>query len=107
MIKGMHTLFYSDKPDELRTFLRNKLGLGHHDVGEGWLIFDVAEADIGVHPTRQGGTVSGTHAVSFYCDDIHETVAQLRGRGVVFSDEISDQGWGKTIHFEMPGGVKT
>ena len=107
MIRGMHAMFYSNQADALRAFLRDKLGLPANDIGHGWLIFDVKEADIGVHPVEHpGAPKSGTHDVSFYCDDIHATVAELRGRGVVFTDEVSDQGYGLTIHFVMPGDVK-
>ncbi len=107
MIKGVHAMFYSSEAEALRTFLRDKLKLTHTDVGRGWLIFSLPEADLGVHPTdHPGSPPSGTHDISFYCDDIHKTVAELRERGVEFSDEISDQGYGWTIHFTMPGGVK-
>ncbi len=107
MIKGVHAMFYTDKADELRAFLRDKLGMPATDVGGGWLIFDFAEADMGVHPTGHPGSApTGTHNVSFYCDDIKKTVEELRGRGVEFTDEITDQGYGHTIHFVMPGQVK-
>jgi catechol 2,3-dioxygenase-like lactoylglutathione lyase family enzyme len=107
MIRGMHGMFYSSKADELRAFLRDKLKLAHTDVGEGWLIFDVPEADLGVHPTNFPDSLpSGTHYLSFYCDDIETTVAELQGRGVTFDDQISDQGYGRAIHFTMPGEVK-
>ena len=107
MIQGVHALFYSSKPDELRAFLRDKLRLPSSDVGEGWLIFDLPEGDLGVHPTdHEGSPPSGTHDVSFYCDDIEATVAELKGRDVVFDDEITDRGYGLVIHFTMPGDVK-
>ena len=107
MIKGVHAMFYSSEPEALREFLRDKLGLAATDIGRGWLIFDFTEADVGVHPTdAEGGPPSGTHNVSFYCDDIEATVAELRGRGVQFKDEISDQGFATAIHFDMPGGVE-
>lgn len=107
MIKGVHAMFYSSEPEALRAFIRDKLGLAHTDVGGGWLIFDVKEADVGVHPVdHPGSPASGTHNVSFYCDDLEQTVAELRGRGVEFLDAIADQGYATTIHFEMPGGVK-
>jgi hypothetical protein len=38
MIKGVHTMFYTSQPDELRNFIRDKLGLSYTDVGEGWLL---------------------------------------------------------------------
>ncbi len=106
MIKGVHTMFYSSEVEELRAFIRDKLALPATDVGDGWLIFDVPEADMGVHPSSlDDGKPTGTHYVSFYCDDINQTVAELRARGVEFIDEISDVGYGLAIHFTMPGGV--
>ena len=106
MIKGVHTMFYSSQEVELRAFIRDKLGLPTNDVGGGWLIFDIPEADMGCHPANAAdGKPSGTHYVSFYCDDIETTVDELRGRGVEFIDDIADVGYGKAIHFEMPGGV--
>jgi predicted enzyme related to lactoylglutathione lyase len=107
MIKGVHTMFYSSQPDELRAFLRDKLGFPFTDVGEGWLIFDLPEADMGCHPADpdQGGS-PGTHAISFYCDDIHQTVGELRQRGVEFTQEVEDHGYGLVTYFKMPGGVK-
>ena len=65
MIKGAHAMFYS------------------------------SEADMGVHPadpTRAAGEPAGTHDISFYCDDIHATVAELKDRGVVFDGEVADAG---------------
>jgi hypothetical protein len=107
MIKGVHTMFYSSREVELREFIRDKLGLSATDVGGGWLIFDIPEADMGCHPAdASDGKPSGTHYVSFYCDDIKETVSELSERGVEFVDDISDVGYGLAIHFEMPGGVK-
>jgi catechol 2,3-dioxygenase-like lactoylglutathione lyase family enzyme len=107
MIKGVHAMFYSSEADALRDFIKNKLQLPYSDVGEGWLIFDLPEGDVGCHPTDfPGSPPSGTHNVSFYCDDLEKTVAELRGRGVKFDDEISDQGFGLTVNFTMPGNVR-
>jgi predicted enzyme related to lactoylglutathione lyase len=97
-------MFYSSEPEKLRAFLRDKLGFPFTDVGEGWLIFDLPEADMGCHPTEADGPPSGTHYISFYCDDIQKTVAELRERGVEFTDEIRDVGYGLVTHFRMPGG---
>ena len=106
MIKGVHTMFYSSEVEELRAFIRDKLGLPGTDVGGGWLIFDLPEADMGCHPAEAAdGQPPGTHYVSFYCDNINDTVAELRERGVDFLDEVADVGYGLAIHFEMPGGV--
>ena len=104
MIKGVHTMFYSSKPEELRAFIRDKLRFPCTDVGEGWLIFDLPEADMGCHPAEPPeGPSSGTAHISFYCDDIQKTVAELKKRGVEFTGGVVDQGYGLVTHFRMPG----
>src|SRR5258707_15480648 len=87
MIRGVHTMFYTSEPEGLRAFLRDKLGFPATDVGEGWLIFDLPEAEMGCHPADPASAPSGTHNISFYCDDIKKTVAELRKRGVEFTDD--------------------
>ena len=63
MIKGVHTMFYSSEPEALRAFLRDKLGFPFTDVGDGWLIFDLPEADMGCHPAEgKQDAVGGWHA---------------------------------------------
>ena len=107
MIRGLHGLFYSSDAAATRAFLRDALRLPFNDVGEGWLIFDLPEADVGVHPIDDSGEPpANTHDVSFYCDDIHGTVADLRSRGVEFKSEPQDHGYGWVTHFTMPGGVE-
>jgi catechol 2,3-dioxygenase-like lactoylglutathione lyase family enzyme len=104
MIKGVHTMFYTSQPDALRAFIRDKLGFPPTDVGEGWLIFDLPEADMGCHPSEdQEGARSGTHNISFYCDDIQKTVAELKARGVEFTGPVVDRGFGLVTRFKMPG----
>jgi hypothetical protein len=106
-IKGIHGLFYSSKPEELRAFLRDKLKLPFTDTGGGWLIFDFKEGDLGVHPTAPGDeSGSGSHDISFFTDDLAGTVTELKGRGVAFDDEITDRGYGLVTHLTMPGGVR-
>ena len=104
MIKGVHTMFYTSRPEELRVFLRDKLGFPSTDVGGGWLIFDLPEAEMGCHPAEAAdGQRSGTHYISFYCDDIHNTVAELKAHGVEFVDDVANAGYGLATHFRMPG----
>jgi catechol 2,3-dioxygenase-like lactoylglutathione lyase family enzyme len=104
MIRGVHTMFYSSEPEKLREFLRDKLGLRGTDVGDGWLIFQLPEADMGCHPTEPEGPPSGTADISFYCDDLRATMAELRRRGVEFVDVGRDMGYGIVTHFRAPGG---
>lgn len=100
-------MFYTSEPDRLRAFIRDKLGFRANDLGDGWLIFDLPEADMGCHPADaagEEGAPTGTHSISFYCDDVKKTVAELRARGVEFVDEIQDRGYGLVTHFKVPGG---
>ena len=108
MIKGVHTMFYTSEPERLREFIRDKLGFSGVDVGDGWLIFDLPEADMGCHPseTEKGVVPSGTPHISFYCDDVEKTVSELKARGVEFTDDVSDKGYGLAIHFKMPGNFE-
>ena len=61
---------------------------------------------MGCHPADgEDGKKSGTHDISFYCDDIQETVSQLTARGVEFTEGVSDHGFGLVTHFKMPGDL--
>ncbi|TMI70525.1 MAG: extradiol dioxygenase [Bacteroidetes bacterium] len=104
MIRGVHTMFYSSDAGGLRTFLRDKLGLKATDIGNGWLIFELPEADMGCHPSDDSNEgKSGTANISFYCDDIRQTVKELSEKGVEFSGEIEDHGYGLVTYFHVPG----
>lgn len=102
-ITGVHTLLYSTHPEELRTLLIDMLDLGHVDDGQdqGWLIFRLPPAELGVHP---GDTPA--HEISLMCDDLEETMGELRGKGVEFKSEPSDEGWGVVVRMLLPGGVE-
>jgi catechol 2,3-dioxygenase-like lactoylglutathione lyase family enzyme len=107
MIRGVHTMFYSSEPEALRAFLRDKLGFKGHDVGGGWLIFNLPEADMGCHPADPAeGAPSGTPDISFYCDDIEQTVAELKAKGVEFTKPVADHGYGFVTFFKVPGGFE-
>jgi catechol 2,3-dioxygenase-like lactoylglutathione lyase family enzyme len=103
MIVGLHAMFYSSDADALRAFFRDKLGFAATDVGGGWLIFDMPKADLGVHPTEGGDVPSGTADISFFCDDIAGTVRELQARGVRFTQDVEDHGYGLVTYFEAPG----
>ncbi|MBT8377987.1 MAG: hypothetical protein KJN64_02015 [Ignavibacteria bacterium] len=78
MIRGVHKMFYSSQVDELRVFIRDKLQFSYTDLGDGWLIFNLPEADMGCHPAKvEDDKISpGTHNISFYCDDINKTAKE-------------------------------
>jgi predicted enzyme related to lactoylglutathione lyase len=104
MIRGIHGLFYSSDPAATRAFFKDQVKLPGSDVGDGWWIFDVPEGDLGVHPVEDPNDAGG-HDVSFYCDDIHGTLADLKSRGVEFTMGVEDRGYGWVTHFTAPGGI--
>ncbi|MBO9540588.1 VOC family protein [bacterium] len=104
MIRGIHGLFYSSDPEATRAFFRDKVKLPGSDVGEGWWIFDFKEGDLGVHPVDDPSS-AGDHDISFYCDDIHGTVADLKSRGVEFTTDVQARGYGQVTYFTAPGGI--
>lgn len=102
MITGVHALIYSPDAEKTRAFFRDVLGLRHIDAGEGWLIFALPPAELGVHPEEQ--SENGRHELFLMCDDVHKTVEELKSKGVEFTKPISDQGWGLLTSIKMPGG---
>jgi hypothetical protein len=102
---GAHMLLYTPEPEALRAVLRDVFGLKHVDAGGGWLIFRLPPAELGVHPAEAGA--DGTrHAVSFMCEDITSTVAELRAKGVDVLGEPKDEGYGITVMLNLPGGCQ-
>jgi catechol 2,3-dioxygenase-like lactoylglutathione lyase family enzyme len=101
-ITAAHVLVYTTQAEALRAFFRDTLGLPHVDAGDGWLIFALPPAELGVHPSE--GTTH--HELSLICDDIEATVAELRAKGVEFRGEPEDKGFGITITMLAPGGVE-
>jgi catechol 2,3-dioxygenase-like lactoylglutathione lyase family enzyme len=104
MIRGMHGLLYSSDPEATRSFFKDLVRLPGTDVGEGWWIFDFPEGDLGVHPVDDPKD-AGKHDVSFYCDDIAGTVKALAARGVTFTGDVEDHGYGLVTYFSAPGGI--
>ena len=106
MITGVHTMFYTANAEADRAFVRDVLEMPATDVGGGWLIFDIPDAEVGFHglDAEKSHITSGTPDISFYCDDIQATVARLKERGVEFLSDVVDSGYGYTTQFRMPGG---
>jgi hypothetical protein len=106
-IIGAHVLLYTPEPDALRATLRDVFGWKHVDAGEGWLIFALPPAELGVHPAEGPTYESGVrHQLSLMCDDIHSTVRELRTKGIDVKGEPQDEGYGITVMLNLPGGVE-
>jgi hypothetical protein len=104
-INGTHMLFYTTEADKLRAMLRDVFGFKHVDAGGGWLIFQTPPGEIGVHPDEGPTFESGVrHQISFMCDDINATIAELRAKGVDVDPSTKDEGYGITTMMHLPGG---
>ena len=105
-ITGAHALLYTSEPEKLRAMLRDVFGFSHVDAGGGWLIFALPPAELGVHPAEGPAYDAGVrHQLTFMCDDIDATVAELRGKGVDVKSAPKDEGYGITVMLGLPGGV--
>ena len=83
------------------------LGFEGVDAGEGWLIFRLPPAELGVHPAEGPTYESGTrHQFTLMCDDIKATAADLRAKGVVVEGEPQHEGWGITVMLVLPGDCR-
>ena len=104
VIVASHAIIYAENAELTRAFLRDVLDLPNVDVNDGWLIFKLPPAELGVHPTGEGGPVSGAHQLFLMCDDIVATVAELVAKGVQFLTPVEDQGFGRVTTMKVPGG---
>jgi hypothetical protein len=102
-IIGIHALLYTSEPEKVRAILRDVFKFSFVEVHDGWLIFGLPPAELGIHPAEAPHGQAGTHAISFMCDDITATVQELRGKGVTILGEPKDQGWGVTAMMALPG----
>lgn len=109
MINGTHLLLYSRDPEADRNFFREVLGFRSVDAGEGWLIFALPPAELGIHPGD--GKFVEHHAeyelsgsvVYLMCDDLSATITALERKGAK-TTPIVQAGWGITTTVRLPGG---
>jgi hypothetical protein len=106
-IVGAHVLLYSSAPDKLRAVLRDVFQFKSVDAGEGWLIFALPPAELGIHPAEGPPSDTGArHQFTLMCKDINGTVADLRAKGVAVNGEPKNVGWGTTVMLDLPGDVQ-
>ena len=99
MINGSHVILFSADPEADRAFFADVLGQPHVDAGGGWLVFRLPPAEVAMHPAEQPG-----HELYFMCDELDSTIRDLRSRGVEFTQEVTDERWGRVSRIRLPGG---
>lgn len=100
MINGLHAIVFSPQAEQVRAFFADVLELPSVDAGNGWPVFALPPAELAVHPADG----VGHHELYLMCDDIHATLAELRGKGVEVAREVSDQRWGLLAAVRLPDG---
>ncbi len=109
MITGAHFLLYSKDPEADRLFFRDVLGFRAVDAGEGWLIFALPPAEIGVHPSD--GSFVQRHAdhplfaalLYLMCDDLPSVIKSLEAKNVRCT-EVTEAPWGIKTTIPLPSG---
>jgi hypothetical protein len=101
VITGAHVILFTPQAEAVRGVFRDALNWEHVDAGDGWLIFALPPAELGIHPT-DGAT---GHELYFLCDDIQKTSEELRAKGLHVQGEPEDRGWGIATTLVLPGNV--
>ena len=99
MISGIHAIIYSKQADRLRQFFRDSLKLPSVDAGQGWLVFALPPAELGIHPDEDS-----YHELYLMCDDIQATTELLKANKVELATPIADRGWGLVTRLKLPSG---
>lgn len=108
MISSSHAIIYAEDAEKARAFFRDVLEFPFVDAHDGWLIFKLPPAELGIHPAGAVGdpaseAPSGHHELYFMCDNVEETVADLTAKGVEFTSPVENQGFGLLTRLRVPG----
>ena len=101
MINGAHVVLYSVSADADRIFIRDTLGFGSVDAGEGWLVFALPPSELAVHPDDNAGSAE----LFLLCDDVDLEIARLAALGVTCAPP-TNAGWGRLTYLGLPSGAR-
>lgn len=100
MLTGLHAIVFTPEAEKVRAFFQDVLGLDWVDAGGGWPIYAMPPAELAVHPAEE----PGRHGLYLMCDDIEQTLAELRSKNVEVAREVQDEGWGLLTAIRLPDG---
>jgi predicted enzyme related to lactoylglutathione lyase len=103
VIAGAHTIVFAEDAEAAREFFREVLEWPSVDAGDGWLIFELPPGELAVHPGPGWSGQVGQHELFLMCHDIDATVAELRRKGVEFTEAITEESFGRITRFKVPG----
>jgi catechol 2,3-dioxygenase-like lactoylglutathione lyase family enzyme len=105
MINGAHAIIYASDAEQARAFFRDKLRMPNVDAHDGWLIFKLPPAELGIHPAG-GSAPDGHHELYLMCDDLSATIAELEAEGVEFTGGIEQASFGLMTRLRVPGAAE-
>jgi len=76
-------------------------GFDHVVAHDSWLIFALPPAELGVHPAD-----APSHQITFMCDDLDQTIAELSTKGIEFDGDPVDEGYGIVTTMVLPGDCR-
>jgi catechol 2,3-dioxygenase-like lactoylglutathione lyase family enzyme len=105
MISAVHIILNAFDAELARAFFRDILGLECVDAGEGWLIFGLPPVELACHPgpALPAGQLAGGVELFLMCKDLEATRVVLESKGVEFTGEIADHGYGLVATIMVPG----
>jgi predicted enzyme related to lactoylglutathione lyase len=79
--------------------------LGFKSKEEGhWITVWPRGSSLRIHLCETKELEKGNTGIALYCRDIEKEAQKLKKKGVNFTREVSDQGWGKFAMFSDPDG---
>lgn len=99
MITGVAVEIIHSDVQETYAFLRDKLGLPGFDAGGGFMVFEPSKVIL-----EAGASGDIPFTLSFQCDDIDATIAELADRGVDCKRPVREESWGRTTELSLPNG---
>lgn len=72
-----------------------------------WIELKVPGADTGIAlftPPGHESRIGQFQSISFWCDDVFATAAEMKGKGVVFAQDPKKEHWGTSAVFKDPDG---
>jgi len=101
-INGVHVVLYSADSEADRKFFRDVMKLPYVDAGEGWLIFALPLAELGIHP-KKPSEGDDRHSLFLVCDDLDATIKSFR-RKKIGCRVLKEQRWGRVAMITLPSG---
>ncbi len=79
------------------------LGLIAEEHGH-WITVRPRGSDTKIHLCESKELEPGNTGIAFYSSDVEKEVKKLKEKGVKFTQDVSDRGWGKFAMFSDPDG---